>query len=92
MVFDANLLMDGFATPSFKSGPTWVPAVGTNYKPNPLVPILGRMSPHVFTPTRIVSENRALKITKTSTGSFVFWFPSNEASESQLKSRLLAPF
>ena len=82
VVFDANRLTDGFGSPGF-GDKAWVAATVT-VQPNPAVPLFGRMSAHVFTPTRIVAERKAARLTVPAAGVYVYWFASNEAGWTEL--------
>ena len=80
VVFDARNISDGFAAPNFHEGKEWVPAVPV---PNSST-LFGVMSPHVYTPSRIVSERKPIKMTQPSPGHYVYWFPENSVGWAQI--------
>ena len=96
VVFDANLLQDGWARPDFvpSSGggnKSWTAAVEVQNS----IPaarhvsytggkLLGKLSPHVYTPTRQVRERFPAKLTEPQKGIYVYWFETNHVGWAQL--------
>ena len=88
--FDARLLADGFSTPGYKP-----PAAPGSWRPATPVPgagsLFGRLTPHVFTPIRLVSERRPVRITRPAgaNSTYVFWFADNSVGWAQLNDVVL---
>jgi alpha-L-rhamnosidase len=78
--FDARNLTDGFALPHCDGCSGWSPAVAV---PN-ASSFFGSLSPHVYTPTRIIAERHPVKMTRSPTGSYVYWFAENSVGWSTL--------
>lgn len=81
MAFDARNLTDGFSLAGCATCKSWVAAAAV---PNASV-CFGTLSPHVYTPTRIVFERHPVKMTRSpTTGGFVYWFAENSVGWAQL--------
>ena len=80
VAFDARKLKDGFASPGYKPDSGWTPAAPV---PNASA-LFGAMSPHVFTPTRIVSKRHPVRMTTPAPGVYVYWFAENSVGWAQL--------
>lgn len=85
VVFDARNISDGFATPSFQEGKEWAHVVPV---PNSST-LFGEMSAHVYTPSRIVSERKPIKMTQPHPGRYVYWFPENFVGWAQINDVIL---
>ena len=84
--FDARLLTDGFSRPGYAVGGSWTAAAAVL----DATTLFGPLHPHVFTPDRLISERRPVKITRPSNNSYVFWFADNNVGWAQLNNVTLA--
>ena len=81
VTFDARKLTDGFAEPGFKPATPWPPATLVK----DATKLFGLMHPHVYTPTRVVSERFPVRMTQPSPGTYVYWFEDNDVGWAQLR-------
>eukprot|EP01048_Picozoa_sp_COSAG05_P016318 COSAG05_NODE_2085_length_3597_cov_2.234420_3_plen_569_part_00 len=83
--FDARNLSDGFSAPNFRPGiddkQQWTPAAVV-WKAAPFQ--TAKMTPHIFTPDRVISQRFPVKLTTPSPGVYVFWFAANDVGWAQL--------
>ena len=80
--FDATKVEPGWDVPgSWSPSASWSHASVLDPR---TVPLASVMSVHGFAPIRIVSTEVALNVTKTPSGTYLYWFPTNAAGISEL--------